>query len=590
MANTELLIEIGTILLVAFIGAMIATKAKQSVILGYIIAGALIGPFMYVQIGPFVYRGIVHELGLIELFSQLGLILLIFFVGLEFSIDKIKRVKGPAVVLSLIDVGLNLFTGFLLAAWLGWGLVDSIFLAAVLSMSCSAVAMKTLIELGRLEKPETEFMLGMIILEEFISMLFLTLVGGLVINRDASFSPVNMVIGMAAFFLFFAVMAVVVIPYVVKRLDKMKSDEMFVLFMIGVIAMTAAIAEFCGVPSLIGAFFIGITFAETRVTKRLERKIAPLRDAFVAIFFVSFGMFIDPSLFGSVWSIIIIAVCLIILDEVIIMSITAYLVGFPRREAVSIGACFSARGGESVMYASVGSKAASATKGAELYPIAGGVTFIMSVLCPFFIKKSYSIADRAAKRMPQHITYGGALFSRSMRRMVLPGGIRHFEMRKSLLASLVLYLVSILSILSLTGVLRVAAFLISMAVCVLAWFALRPDIDNVVRKVDFSNVGAVAGNTGVISHFITSAVSLSMIMCVVDAFMMVVYWPSVIIISIAYVAWFIYLMKMVHHHTCNESMRMPDFKILSTTEEVIAGKPVFGHRDRWKDFEDDEDP
>ncbi len=90
-----------------------------------------------------MYNGLVHESDLIDLFSQLGLILLIFFVGLEFSIDKIKRVKGPAVVLSLIDVGLNLFTGFLLAAWLGWGLVDSIFLAAILSMSCSAVAMKT---------------------------------------------------------------------------------------------------------------------------------------------------------------------------------------------------------------------------------------------------------------------------------------------------------------------------------------------------------------------------------------------------------------------------------------------------------------
>ena len=79
----------------AFIGAMIATKAKQSVILGYIIAGALIGPFMYVQIGPFVYTGVVHETGLIDLFSQLGLILLIFFVGLEFSIDKIKAGQGP---------------------------------------------------------------------------------------------------------------------------------------------------------------------------------------------------------------------------------------------------------------------------------------------------------------------------------------------------------------------------------------------------------------------------------------------------------------------------------------------------------------
>jgi CPA2 family monovalent cation:H+ antiporter-2 len=588
MANNELLIEIGTILLVAFIGAMIATKAKQSAILGYIIAGALIGPFMYIEIGPFIYTGFVHELGLIELFSQLGIILLIFFVGLEFSIDKIKRVKGPAVILSLIDVGLNLFTGFLLAAWLGWGLVDSIFLAAVLAMSCSAVAMKTLIELGRLQKPETEFMLGMIILEEFISMMFLTLVGGLLIKGDAAFSPTSMVIGMAAFFLFFAVMAAVIIPYVVKRLDKMKSDEMFVLFMIGVIAMTAAIAEYCGVPALIGAFFIGITFAETRITKRLESKIAPLRDAFVAIFFVSFGMFINPSMFGSVWPIIVIAVVIILLDEIIIMSIVAYLVGFGRREAVSIGASFSARGGESVMYATVGSKAASATKGAELYPIAGAITFIMSVLCPFFIKKSYVIADLAATKMPRYIAYGGAIFSRTIGKMVLPGGLRQFRMSKGMLASLALYLVSILSILSLTGVLRFIAFLISIGACAVAWFALRPEIDKVARKIDYTNLGTIYGNSDKISHYIASVISLSLIMCVTDAFVMIVYWPSVFIISIAYVSWFLYLMKMVHHRTCDDSKRMPEFKIAPPGNATTPSNAAFGHRERWKVFDDDE--
>ncbi len=587
MSNSELLIEIGTILLVAFIGATIATKAKQSVILGYIVAGILIGPFMYIEIGPYVYSGIVHESELIELFSQLGLILLIFFVGLEFSIDKIKRVKGPAVILSLIDVGLNLFTGFLLAAWLGWGLVDSIFLAAVMSMSCSAVAMKTLIELGRLEKPETEFMLGMIILEEFISMMFLTVVGGLLIKGNASFSPTSMVIGMVVFFLFFAVMAALIIPYVVKRLDKMKSDELFVLFMIGVIAMTAAIAEYCGVPALIGAFFIGITFAETRITKRLDRKIAPLRDAFVAIFFVSFGMFIDPSMFGSVWVIIIIAVVIILFNEIIVMSIAAYLVGFGRRESVSIGASFSARGGESVMYASVGSKAAGAAKGAELYPIAGAITFVMSVLCPFFIKNSYVIADRVASRMPKYLAYGGAIFSRTIGKMVIPGGFRLFKMPKGLLASLGLYLVSILLILSLTGVFRLIAFLISLGICAVAWFALRPEIKKVVRRIDFTNLGTTYGSVNSISHYIASAISLSMIMIVADAFVMIIYWPSVIIISIAYVSWFIYLMKLVHHRTCDDSMRMPEFRT-APPEATAPSNPAFGHRERWKGFDDDE--
>ncbi len=108
------------------------------------------------------------------------------------------------------------------------------------------MAMKTLMELGRLERPETEFMLGMIILEEFISMLFLTIVGGLVLHTDTDFSLSGMLLGLAVFFAFFVVMAIVVVPRVIAHLQMIKSNELFVLFMLGVICLSAAFAELCG--------------------------------------------------------------------------------------------------------------------------------------------------------------------------------------------------------------------------------------------------------------------------------------------------------------------------------------------------------
>jgi len=327
MEESTLMFEIGAMLLVAFTGAVLASKAKQSAILGYIAAGVIIGPYLTFEIAGFTYTGLVQDMNLIETVSQLGLYLLIFFVGMEFSAEKIRRVKGPAVVLSIIDVGVNLFTGILLATAMGWPLVDSIFLASVLAMSCSAVAMKTLMELGRLERPETEFMLGMIIMEEFISMLFLTVVGGLVIHTDSHFSLEGMVLGLVVFFAFSALMIAVVIPRTTARLQMMKSDELFVLFMLGAICLSAAFAELCGVPALIGSFFIGMSFAETKVMKRSEKIITPLRDAFVAMFFVSFGMMIDPSLFGSVAAIIVVAVVIIIIDEILIMSAGAHIAG-----------------------------------------------------------------------------------------------------------------------------------------------------------------------------------------------------------------------------------------------------------------------
>ncbi len=584
MEYSGLMLEIGLILMVAFIGALLASRSRQSVILGYIAAGIVIGPYLHFQIGDFTYNGIIQETEFIETISELGLILLIFFVGMEFSIEKIRRVKGPAVILSILDVGVNLFTGILLATGLGWPLIDTLFLASVLAMSCSAVAMKTLMELGRLERPETEFLLGMIILEEFISMLFLTIVGGLVIHTDADFTVSSMLMGLGAFFLFFAIMAAVVVPRVIARLQRMKSDEMFVLFMLGAICLSAAFAELCGVPALIGAFFIGMTFAESKVTLRAERIIVPLRDAFVAMFFVAFGMLIDPTLFGSVWVIILMAVVLISVDEILIMSALAYLVGFGRRAATSVGASFSARGGESIMYASVGSQAAGATKGAELYPIAGAVTFIMSVLCPLYIRKAFSLADWVARKAPRFMTYGAGVISRTFNKMVMPGS-RVFTLSRALLIAFIAYLVLVLAVAITPGIPGLVLYYLAISSVVLIWYLLQKDLLVVVTKVDYTKLGLREGMERTVSHYVATAACLGLIMVASVALMYLVYWPSVIVITLAYLLWFIYLMHLSYNRTCDaalyDEIRERSFQPTVTME---IEKPVFNYRQRWKDF------
>jgi CPA2 family monovalent cation:H+ antiporter-2 len=584
MEYSGLMLEIGLILMVAFIGALLASRSRQSVILGYIAAGVIIGPYLHFQIGDFTYNGIIQETEFIETISELGLILLIFFVGMEFSLDKIRRVKGPAVILSIIDVGVNLFTGILLATGLGWPLIDTLFLASVLAMSCSAVAMKTLMELGRLERPETEFLLGMIILEEFISMLFLTIVGGLVIHTDADFTVSSMLMGLGAFFLFFIIMAAVVVPRVIARLQRMKSDEMFVLFMLGAICLSAAFAELCGVPALIGAFFIGMTFAESKITLRAERIIVPLRDAFVAMFFVAFGMLIDPSLFGSVWVIIVMAVVLITVDEILIMSALAYLVGFGRRAATSVGASFSARGGESIMYASVGSQAAGATKGAELYPIAGAVTFIMSVLCPLYIRKAFSLADWVARKAPRFMTYGAGVISRTFNKMVMPGS-RVFTLSRSLLLAFIAFLVLVMAVAITPGFPGLVLYYLAISSVVLIWYLLQKDLLNVVTNVDYSNLGVKEGVERTVSHYVATASCLGLIMVASVALMYLVYWPSVIVITLAYLLWFIYLMHLSYNRTCDLA-RYDEIRERSFQPPAIMEieKPVFNHRQRWKDF------
>ncbi len=202
---------------VAFIGAAMANRFKQSVVLGYILVGIIIGPYMVVSIGSFTYTGMIHDTGFIEDLSDLGLILLMFFVGLEFSASKLKKVGSPAIVLSIINISVDMFTGVLLGFALGWPVVDTIFLSAVIAMSCAAVAMKSLMELGRLSNPETEFLLGVMVVEDFISAVFLAAVDGLVVNSGGSTNIEGFIIGAVIFIIFFIFLALIVIPRVVRQ-------------------------------------------------------------------------------------------------------------------------------------------------------------------------------------------------------------------------------------------------------------------------------------------------------------------------------------------------------------------------------------
>ena len=592
LSESSIMFEVGAIMLVAFIGAALASRAKQSVILGYIVAGIIIGPYISLDIAGFHYDGLIHDTTLISVISDLGIILLMFFVGLEFSITKLRKVQRPAVILSIINIGVNLFTGMLLGTALGWPLVDTIFLAAVVAMSCAAVAMKSLMELGRLNTPETDFLLGVMIVEDFISAVFLALVGGLVIKSGTDASLTGFAVGAAVFVAFFAILALLVIPKIIKYLAKMKNDEMFVLFALGTVCLAAAVAQLCSVPEMIGAFFIGMVFAETKVTERMEEKMAPFRDAFVAVFFIGFGMMIDPGLFPSVLGIVAVAVVLVLIDDVLITAVVSYFMGYTSRQATSVSTSMCARGAESVLYASVGRHVSATTKGAELLPFAGAFTFVMSALCPFLMKRSHRIADTIARRMPRFIKYSAAMISRTLSKLVLPGnGFRVYKGSRWLLITEVAYVATVLGVIVAAGEWHYVAFGISVAAAVAVWAVLRSKLRPVVKQINYSNIGAISGHYAYISGYVASLMLITLLTAASIAFMFALYWPTVLVILLAYLLWFIFLMKLTYDRTCDDSRysRAPRFPASAVAAPSPPSKkaeaeerPRFNHRQRWK--------
>jgi len=521
ITHETVMFEVGAIMLIAFIGATIAKKTNQSVILGYIVAGILIGPHMHLELGSFTYNGLFQDTSFIDSISQLGLILLMFFVGLEFSISKLRRTKAPATVMAVINLGINMFAGIMLGTALGWPIVDTIFLAGVIAMSSCAITAKSLIELRRLQNPETEFLLGMVIVETFLAMVLLTIVGGLVVKGGGGeVSLTAMSVGIIAFYAFFVLLAVFIIPRTVEYLKRIESDEVFVLFALGVVFIMAALAEASYVPGIIGAFFIGMVFAETQITERFEQKISPFRDALVAVFFVSFGMMIDPAMFGEVIWIVAIAVPLVIINDILVTASLAYFLGFTPKGAVSMGTALCGRGAESIMYASVGSRAVGVTKGAELYPFAGAFCFVMSAVTPLLMRKSGTLTAAISRRLPPFIKYSGAVISRTLSKLVMPAPLRLYHRPRRIGTALIGCFVIVVAMIATDGLLHMAIFLLGVAFLVVVRWVLRSELHPVALHTNYTSIGVGRGGRGRIANFVSSFIilSLALIMCLALVF------------------------------------------------------------------------
>lgn len=551
MENIQLVFEVGIIMMVAFIGAVIAKRGKQSVILGYILAGVLIGPYISFTLFGYTYDGLVQDTEFLSVLSLFGLTLLMFFVGLEFSVSKLRRVKSPAIVLALVNTGLDFFIGILIGYYLGWQIVDAVFLAGVFAMGSAAITGKILLEMQRTSAPDTEFLLGALVVEDFISMVIMTIAGGLIFKGGAT-DPLTfstLVIGVIAFYAFFIFLALFVIPRSAKYLKRLKNEELFVLFALGLVFLSAALAEVAGVPAMIGAFFLGMIFAETKVSEHFEERISPIRDAFVAVFFVSFGMLINPAMFPQALPIVLIAVPLVLLSDLLLTSLTAYLLGFTARGSTFMGASMCGRGAESVMFASVGSNAVGVTKASIINPFAGLFCLTMSVLTPPLMRFSGHVVRFFSHVMPSYAKYGAALINRTLGKIMVPSSLRLFQTNHRMEWALIVYFLMLMAIMVVPDPWRLVMFVVGSVLVGYLYHILERELGPVVRSINYSNLGVTSRETGRIAAFVAGVISASLYVVLATAYSFTQLWWSCLPVLVAYTISVLYLMKRVERLT-----------------------------------------
>ena len=538
ISEGEMLFQLGAVMLLAFLGAVLASRFKQSVMIGYIVIGIFLGPYIHISAFGFDYSGIVNDMTLINAMSQIGLILLLFFIGLDFSVARLTRTRTPALILAFINISLSMFMGFVVGQLFGWPLIDTFFLAGVMAMNSTAIAAKSLIDMKRTSNPESELIMAFEVIGTFVAMMMLMVMSGIATTgaREPR-SLLDIVMGIGAFFTFFAFLSIVIIPRVLPRFEKIQSDEMFILFSLGLIFIVAAIAEVSFVPPIIGAFFIGTVFANSKIAKRLESKLTSFKDAFVAIFFISFGMMIDPANFQTVIPMLIVAVPLVLLSDVIVAPIVMFFMGYSSKAATAVGTTIAGRAEESVLFASLGSKvqAPSSAKGGELMPFAGAFCFIMSALTPVMMRRSSSMASMFSRMMPRRIVFGASLISRTLSKTILPSNFPTFQRARKTGMALIAFFIVIVLILVANGWLFWAAAVAGGMIALLLYEYARREMAAIVNQANYSNLGLADSLprppvTNLVSGMIGGAVFAILLIAVVWRF----YWYASPLVLLGY--------------------------------------------------------
>lgn len=514
-------LEIGIIIFLAFIGAYLAGRAKLSAIVGYIVVGILIGPYMDFQ----GYHGLIANTDFIKQMSRLGLMFLLFFTGLGFSASALKTTWKPAIVLAVSDVLINLYVGFFIGSLFGWPLPDTLFLAAIIGMSSVAVAAKSAEEEKKLYRKELSYLFSTMIVEDFISILLLTFASAFVLGNILRPEQVlNMGVGVVIIYSFFFVLALFIAPKAFHYFERIQGNELFVLFALSVVFLSSAFADFLGIPPAIGAFLVGMAFAESALKEKLERQMLSMKDAFVAIFFVTFGMLVDPKVLFTtqVTMMVALAVPLVIMNEVLVLGALAYMAGFTRRAAVSIGSGFLGRGEDAVLFASVGSGLVRPDTGRpvlsrvnEIGPFTGAFCFAMSAITPGMMKYAVRIADGVARALPDFIKFGGTIISRQLKGAIMSSGFAPNGLEKRLLVSLLVFGASVCFTLVTADAAHILASAVSLGLLVLVASMLAAYLAPKAATLDLQDLNILRPDHEAVRSYVTGSLTLLLSMVLV---------------------------------------------------------------------------
>lgn len=386
--------DLAIILIAAGVFTVISKALKQPVILGYIIAGFLVGP--HLGLVPISSADAVYQ------WSEIGIIFLLFALGLEFSFKKLLKVGSSALVTAGVKCIGMFAVGLLVGSLMHWTMMESIFLGGLLSMSSTTIIIKAYDDMGLKGRPHSTLLFGSLVFEDLIAVLLMVLLSTLATSNK--FAGVEMLISLAKlgfFLILWFLVGIYLIPLFLKWAHKYLNDEIIVIIAIGLCFLMVALAEVAGFSSALGAFVIGSILAETIEGERIEHSIGSIKDLFGAIFFVSVGMMVDPVIIGQHWLPILILTFVAVLGILVFSTLGALLTGQGLKNSVHIGFSLAQLGEFAFIIAGLG--CAMGVMREFIYPVVVAVSVITTFTTPYMIKAADPVSDWLYRILPPKV-------------------------------------------------------------------------------------------------------------------------------------------------------------------------------------------
>lgn len=430
----DLITDLALILSVAGLVTILFKKLKQPVVLGYVVAGFLASPHM-------PYTPSVQEMDTVEVWANIGVIFLLFGLGLEFSFKKILKMGSAPVIAAVTVVLCMMCCGFSVGQLFSWSNMDSLFLGGMLAMSSTTIIYKAFDDLGLRQQRFAGLVLSVLILEDILAILLMVVLTTVAVSQQ--FEGGQMLYSMVKL-LFFLVIWFVVGIYVIPRFLKMNkkhlSNETMLIVSLGLCFLLVVLADMAGFSAAFGAFMMGSILAETVFAERIEHLLSPIKDLFGAIFFVSVGMMVNPSILLDYWAPILAITGTILLGQSVFGSASFVLSGQPLKTAMQCGFSLAQIGEFAFIIAGMG--LSLGVTSSQLYPIVVAVSVITTFLTPYMIRLAGPMYLQVDKRMPErwkklldryalgadfptvsHRSYWGQLLLSLMRIMLIYGAL-----------------------------------------------------------------------------------------------------------------------------------------------------------------------